>query len=244
MFTCSQCSWALRLRWCSDCLNSTWIPDRKFLLTGQENGWRIIIVAPTRFTWQPVTSHTLTRLLGQMTEIWSSVITNEVKMHFSLWRRRVQAETECFGALWSLWVWLSLDVLLMCVDLWPPGWSPAWPSHPLSSHSADSGRFSPAGWCSSDWTASNDFLASSPKPHLSCNTQTHLSCNTQTHVHNWPHCPLPGDVFTWWCVHLVMCLCLLGDVFTWWCVHLVMCLRLPGDVFTWWCACVYLVMPM
>lgn len=38
VFTCSQYSWALRLRWCSDCLNSTWIPDKKFLLTGQEYG--------------------------------------------------------------------------------------------------------------------------------------------------------------------------------------------------------------
>lgn len=57
VFTWSQCSWALRLRWCCDCLNSTWIPDRKFLLTWQENGWRIIMVAPLRLTWRAVTAH-------------------------------------------------------------------------------------------------------------------------------------------------------------------------------------------
>lgn len=53
VLTCSQCTWALRLRWCADCLNSTWMPDRKFLLTGQECGWRIIMVAPLRFTCSP-----------------------------------------------------------------------------------------------------------------------------------------------------------------------------------------------
>lgn len=53
MLTCSQCTWALRLRWFADCLNSTWMPDRKFLLTGQEEGWRIIIGVLLRFTCSP-----------------------------------------------------------------------------------------------------------------------------------------------------------------------------------------------
>lgn len=39
---------------------------------------------------------------------------NEVKMHFSLWRRRVQAETECLVPLWGL------DVTLQYVNVcWP-----------------------------------------------------------------------------------------------------------------------------
>lgn len=128
--------------------------------------------APT--AWTPLGSQTgssssLGRKTADASSWWPRWGSPESQWHHSFPLSSVDNwNLNCVCIFWGV------GVFQVHVDLSPPG-SPVWSSRRRTSHSADSGRLSPAGWCSCYWTASSDSSASFPKQHLSCDTNTHVT---------------------------------------------------------------------